>query len=229
MDEVNEDDCKNAYKCSDCDRMFSRKVQYEKHIRQHVHVPDPVPVPDLSDIIGIDCEVCGKTFKNEKSLKIHTQRHNTKNKIACVICGKKFCQRSSLKLHLRVHNNQRNPLKKYECEMCDKYFPSENDLKKHRSACHDEKPFSCNICNERFSWRDQVSSHYCAPKHEVKSESEDTQNTSSVMTRNIDVYQVTDDKSITCGICQRQFSQKGHLILHYRRTHNRELLIERLL
>lgn len=220
MNEVNEDDCKNAYKCSDCDRVFSRKVQYEKHIRQHVPIPDF----DLSDIVGINCEVCGKTFKSEKSLRIHSKRHIEKNKITCVICGKKFCKRSSLKLHLRVHNH----LRKYECDMCDKYFPSEIDLKKHRSACHDEKPFSCKICNERFSWRDQVSSHYCAPKHEVKSVTEDTQNTSSVMTRNIDVYQVSDDQIIACGICQRQFSQKGHLILHYRRSHNRELLIERL-
>ena len=220
MNVINEGENKNLYKCNDCNRMFSRKVQYEKHIRQHAPAPDP------SDELSFDCELCGKTFKNEKSLKIHSKRHSTKNKITCVICGKKFCQRSSLKMHLRIHNNQS---KKYDCEMCDKYFLSANDLKKHRITCHDGKPFSCKICHERFSWRDQVASHYCVPQHESKLELEDTQSANSIMTRNIDVYQVADDQSIICGLCQRQFSQKGHLILHYRRTHNRELLIEKLL
>lgn len=217
MNMINESDSK--YKCDDCGRMFSRKVQYEKHIQQHF----PTLVPE--DLLPFDCKVCGKAFKNQKALTLHSKRHSTKNKLVCTFCGKKFCQRSSLKMHLRTHDKS----SKFECEMCDKCFLSESDLKIHLDACHDGKPFFCKICHERFSWRDQMASHYCVPQHESKLEADDAQNANSVMTRNIDVYQVADDQSIICGLCQRQFSQKGHLILHYRRTHNRELLIERIL
>lgn len=110
--------------------MFRSKGSYDEH-RRAVHTDERAFV----------CDICNKSYKSYRVLKIHKLRHGPANEV-CNICGKTFRLRSEVKHHMRRHNNDR----RVQCESCDKVFYRNSELKNHQRIHTGEKPYKCKFC-----------------------------------------------------------------------------------
>ena len=80
------------------------------------------------------CNICGKSFKWEKSLKTHIDAYHKefpKNK--CPHCSKLFTRASNLKDHIEQIHLQRY---RFRCHVCDKGFARKKILSTHLSKVH---------------------------------------------------------------------------------------------
>ena len=75
------------------------------------------------------CDICGKNFKYERTLKKHESTHSgvREKTHTCLICNKSFVCISGLKYHESVHAKE----KPYSCKPCGKSFKRLSDLKDH--------------------------------------------------------------------------------------------------
>ena len=82
---------------------------------------------------GIICNICTKTLKTQKILKIHIKTlHGSRKDYNCESCGKSFSQAHNLKRHNKViHEGYTD----YKCESCGKSFSQAPNLKKHILTC----------------------------------------------------------------------------------------------
>ena len=52
------------------------------------------------------CEICSKTFKDNKNLKSHKRVHSNEKPFTCDECGKSYRDSGKLKVHKRIHDEQ---------------------------------------------------------------------------------------------------------------------------
>lgn len=92
---------------------------------------------------SVTCEICNKTFKEEKYLKQHQIRANCTKKHICNRCGKEFTRASNLREHLKRKNpcapreipvvsanNEEN-----RCHYCNNTYSSKSNLNRHITTC----------------------------------------------------------------------------------------------
>ena len=94
------------------------------------------------------CDQCGKRFKSNFALNMHTSTHASSEKTyECKVCGKGFKEKTDLETHMGQHNTV------YTCETCGEEFPDKSLLKKHKFVHTGEKLFACNFpgCSEVFT------------------------------------------------------------------------------
>ncbi|XP_022907422.2 zinc finger protein OZF-like [Onthophagus taurus] len=145
-----------------------------KHIEiiSNISLPLPVNNKELKEFI---CEICGVSYKREKSLKVHVGMHNGINPFTCKFCNKSFTQKINLIRHIPLHTGEapfqcdlcgktfvhdssfrqhkirHKGLKNITCEVCDLKFYSTSHLKRHKKVHSGEKTFFCQICNKSFA------------------------------------------------------------------------------
>ena len=85
-----------AFKCTDCDKMFSKKTNLEEHISAiHRQRRD------------FECQVCGKMFTRKFELKTHVQNvHDRVVEHCCEVCGKRFSALPYMKRHMKQCKGQ---------------------------------------------------------------------------------------------------------------------------
>ena len=81
----------------------------------------------------LECEICGSTFTQNRSLKSHMNIHTKPFK--CEICNSAFSSKIYLKNHLAAHTGQRP----YRCVICNSGFPQESYLRNHMGTHTREK------------------------------------------------------------------------------------------
>ena len=129
-------------KCEVCDKDV-RSSGVKKHMR-NVHEP-------RKQKNKVNCNMCGKIVR-ENSIKGHLKRHEAKQKQSqietCPICQKSYSFRvgKDLSMHLAKHALA----KKYQCDVCKKYFGHKGTLKSHNRTHTGEKPFACKYCSLSF-------------------------------------------------------------------------------
>ncbi|XP_039640385.1 zinc finger protein 271-like [Perca fluviatilis] len=79
--------------------------------------------------------------------------------------------------------------KPFGCNVCEKRFSYKSVLQKHMRVHTGEKPFGCNVCVKRFSYKSVLQTH-------------------------MRVH--TGEKPFGCNVCEKRFSQKGDLQRHMR-------------
>ncbi|KAI5634844.1 zinc finger, c2H2 type domain-containing protein [Phthorimaea operculella] len=112
---------------------------------------------------------------------------NEDGSFSCITCEIKFNTKRIYTSHYyREHE------KKFVCATCDKSFASQANLRVHMVTHLDKNdlPYSCSICNRRFSQIGVVKLHYKRVHARIKNE--------------------------ICRFCKKAFSDRGNLVNHER-------------
>jgi len=93
-----------------------------------------------------ECNKCGKSFYESKTLKIHVLSHKGIKPYQCTHCDKTFYQSGNLNRHMKSHTGD----KPYQCTQCNKAFSQNSNLKTHiksllvKSFPWDPRPTTCH-------------------------------------------------------------------------------------
>lgn len=112
-----------------------------------------------STIKAFQCDICQKSFKNQKQLRNHKRIHRQdvqKEVTICELCSKSFRDRTRLKSHMdSVHKK----LKPYLCNYCGYKGSCRASLRMHIRSHTGEKPFSCDQCQYTTSDHNSLRRH----------------------------------------------------------------------
>lgn len=200
-----------ALKCEECDSTFNDETGLMSHMKKHM--PDrykyecgecerkfavayalAAHVDSVHKGVTYDCDVCGKKFRQRRSLNDHKVRHEpdyVPPVLACNICNKKFATSSGLRGHVEI-THKKNV---FICSICGKSLCSKMSLENHMNLHQEKKPFVCDVCGKRFR------TMYLLKTHTV-------------------VH--TKKKSFKCDSCEKSFTQRSPLTIHIRRVHKNE-------
>ena len=146
-----------TYDCAECMKQYNS----HKSLRLHFKIKH-------QNIGRVKCSEpqCGWTDQDPGKLHNHLlKEHDIGEPIICKmensdgkICNKIFINTRSFQEHKIVHS-ERN----YECEVCNRKFPSPEHRAKHIKKYHptpgEELMFQCEICGKTFSLNSQLENH----------------------------------------------------------------------
>ncbi|XP_053612967.1 zinc finger protein 878-like [Plodia interpunctella] len=144
---------------SDAETSYTRKEkkQYKKKKKHSVSDVKSVLEQVLTDKTEclenvLACAYCSKTFKNQKALAAHMNKHNRsepleQNWFPCAHCKEVFNSEHDLILHNSLHDKTQSA---WKCNRCSKEFKARSMLRRHIYRHMDSKRFSCAHCGKAF-------------------------------------------------------------------------------
>ena len=129
---IHESTHSEKFKCSFCQRCFSREDILHNHERIHKKIQDKIPY---------QCEYCAKMFKTSSELKSHLRIHIRERPFECETCNKTFARSQGLEDHKIIHTNE----KPYQCKVCNEKFASRSSRRTHQLMHTEENPFVENV------------------------------------------------------------------------------------
>lgn len=91
------------------------------------------------------------------------------SKLICQTCSKQYASMSRFRAHCRRHYAKK--MQRYQCDQCHKCFVQRSSLRTHERIHTGERPYHCNVCDERFGDFSTFTKHrrYCFQKHSKRS------------------------------------------------------------
>ncbi|XP_026739898.1 zinc finger protein 2 homolog [Trichoplusia ni] len=132
------------YPCDVCNNVMSSQKSLNRHKRNHAGLKYP-------------CDICNEFFSEKSVVSRHKRRvHNnekkdTNVKTKCSVCGKLFM---NILNHMRSHNNRQS-----SCDLCDKSYPDNSTLNRHKLQKHFSRLFDCEICGKKYIQKDKLKKH----------------------------------------------------------------------
>ena len=206
------------FKCSHCDRLFSRT----NHCRRHFDMHKKRDGVDKSKLRMIDmrlgrhsCKFCGEPFIYSRNLKAHLlKEHPDYRPYVCESCGLSFNQRKKLISHQFAHT------KPFCCKICGRRFAQKSSLTTHTYA-HHEISLPCKYCERNFKAPVQLrrhikDAHLAKGLPVVKNHMCDFCGQAFRWTWHLKNHLQlhTGNKAHTCETCGKTFSRKDYLDLH---------------
>ncbi|VEN39108.1 unnamed protein product [Callosobruchus maculatus] len=135
--------------CNVCGRACYDKAALQNHMARHAD--------NYTTNTDIKCELCGKTFLQERYLRHHHSRmHQTDGGThVCDHCGKTVSSKRSLRDHLLIHEG----LKPIECKECGRGFALRTTLKLHMRTHTGDRPYKCTLCSKSFTQKTPLTVH----------------------------------------------------------------------
>ncbi|XP_002739696.1 uncharacterized protein LOC100378440 [Saccoglossus kowalevskii] len=171
------------------------------------------------------CEKCGRCFANLLSLQVH------ESNAFCSQRTCRFCDVGPL-LHKDWQNhmleNHLSRMSVYKCGTCMREFMHNHLLKKHLEKEHSVKneTFKCLVCGKEFLVKSSLAEHQLNHKKLEKTFPCQSCNKKFVSEKRLLRHQyVHKAKNHECEICKERFLNSSILMLHIRRTHTREGLM----
>ena len=78
------------------------------------------------------CELCGKSYPNDRALRKHLKTHAIQRDHVCPDCGKDFLTSTKLNEHRRVHTGA----KPFQCKVCAYRAGKKENVQAHVKKVH---------------------------------------------------------------------------------------------
>uniref|UniRef100_A0A182MQD8 Transcription factor grauzone n=1 Tax=Anopheles culicifacies TaxID=139723 RepID=A0A182MQD8_9DIPT len=112
--------------CEHCPKTFKIRFRLHKHMQEHDK--------SLRVSTSVPCPTCGQVMGDKYILRQHIKHmHNEQQAVDCETCGKTFKNYRNLKIHLT--NVCMKPIQLHSCAICAKQFRHKNKLKDHMASC----------------------------------------------------------------------------------------------
>ncbi|CAG7671024.1 unnamed protein product [Allacma fusca] len=105
------------FSCNKCSRGFVLASKLAEHSKVHLE----------EDVKNFVCEICGKTYKYERNVRMHKQQHFGRPH-KCTLCAWSFTTLNSLQNHQRSVHSDARP---YLCQECGASFKKKYTLDRH--------------------------------------------------------------------------------------------------
>ncbi|XP_021697259.1 zinc finger protein OZF [Aedes aegypti] len=133
------------YACSyeGCGKQYSNKITRDRH-ELLIH---------CQDNYKYECDRCGEKFKTRSTFDYHYAVRHQSQMVPCPICGKLLKHKSLIREHVKRHTVQ------FPCTVCGKVLQKKYSLDVHMRTHTNEKPYSCELCSQRFMLKVQLKTH----------------------------------------------------------------------
>ena len=122
-------------------------------INDSYSLPKFIEDDDKGAAVYVKCPECNKKLK-QKSYRSHLRTHLGVKQFKCELCGDGFTRKNDVKRHTKlIHDKPRS----FQCDICLKYFLSEDDLINHKGK--HQKDFRCCVCNHNFGKSEYFDNH----------------------------------------------------------------------
>ncbi|KAK7092042.1 hypothetical protein V1264_009650 [Littorina saxatilis] len=212
----------HPYRCDKCGKRFIKVGTL------HTHKCDNVMVGREGEEEGAwQCEMCEKTFKNERYLARHKQLHGQPS-FDCEYCHKKFIRKDYLNDHkcvlpdgtsVRVvrKKNRLYIRDDLACPHCKKTFSSRSNLNKHMRV-HGERQAECQVCGKKFHYDSYLKLHI-ATVHDRQFQYQCSHCGKILFSKtgliaHIKQFHQEQVKLFPCPKCGKTFRQKGNMRTH---------------
>lgn len=193
--------------CPKCAKVFNRKKNMEKHLREVHRVKRPKIV---KEVFPCECHVCQSGFHSRTELAEHIKVSHMdeinekivdnprftinfhENYFLCKKCGKNFPNEDEQAIHLASHLGVLNKDTSFVCDVCGDIFMKKSLFNAHRARHSSTKLFPCTKCDKKFHVRSALHSHLQTHR---------------------------THKDFVCDICGSAFKSKPSLRMHTKR-HN---------
>lgn len=228
-------DSRRSKTCPICFVIFSKRQAKERHMIVHKKEEEPVIVDDVDDelsdidvnsegldkqkgdekfVLDFKCEVCGKAYSHQGSLKRHMMSdHGDMKTFSCDMCELKFKRKDNVYAHKRMVHNAHNinfdALQNENehslfCKQCGESFEHAKKFEAHivLKVCKDKvkisgvdgkEKYECDLCERSYKHKKSLLAHL-EWKHRSK-------------------------KTYKCEECNVEYTHNSSLVRHMKKLH----------